>query len=384
MKSKVRCRARQSSTTPRLLAKCAERRPTTPISSSRISPASCSSSASERPFRSAGDSIRRATSCCSSAVPFQKIQGQARSRSPRAPRGSSAATASSASCLARRRLPSTPRKPGYVHLPSSESLPTRLPSLASSPWTSSRSSTIWNARPDRLAVTSSASTLGSAAAGDDGPHPQRGAEQGPGLAAVDRLERASARAVASAPRPGGRPSGRRPSPTGPAASARTRTQPSAASAGRTCARHHLEGQRQQAVAGQDRRRLVERLVAGRPAPPQVVVVHRRQVVVDQRIGVHHLQRAGRRQRRLRRRPRTPRPPSGRAPAGAACRPPARCNASPPPAAPGTPPPGPLSTSGRYAASASSTRRRARSRYSASPDSSVVRVENSSWSPSSSS
>ena len=64
------------------------------------------------------------------------------------------------------------------------------------------------------------------------------------------------------------------------------------------ARHHLERQRQEAVPGQDRRGLVERPVAGRSAAPQVVVVHRRQVVVDQRIGVHHLQRTSRRQRRL--------------------------------------------------------------------------------------
>ena len=48
----------QSSTTPRLLAKWAERRPTTPMSSSRISAASRSSSVSDSPCRSAGDWIR--------------------------------------------------------------------------------------------------------------------------------------------------------------------------------------------------------------------------------------------------------------------------------------------------------------------------------------
>ena len=58
---------------------------------------------------------------------------------------------------------------------------------------------------------------------------------------------------------------------------------------------HLEGQRQQGVAGQDRRRLAEHLVAGRPAAAQVVVVHRRQVVVDQRVGVDHLDGTGGRQ-----------------------------------------------------------------------------------------
>ena len=60
----------------------------------------------------------------------------------------------------------------------------------------------------------------------------------------------------------------------------------------------VEGQRQQAVAGQDRRRLVEGLVHGRLAAPDVVVVHRRQVVMDQRIAVHAFQRRGHPQRGL--------------------------------------------------------------------------------------
>ena len=53
---------------------------------------------------------------------------------------------------------------------------------------------------------------------------------------------------------------------------------------------HLEGPGQQGVAGQDRRRLVEFLVAGRLPAPQVVVVHGRQIIMDQRIAVHHLDR----------------------------------------------------------------------------------------------
>ena len=56
-------------------------------------------------------------------------------------------------------------------------------------------------------------------------------------------------------------------------------------------RQHLEGQGQETVARQHRGRLVEGLVAGRTAAPQIAVVHRRQIVVDQRIGMHHLDRA---------------------------------------------------------------------------------------------
>ena len=44
---------------------------------------------------------------------------------------------------------------------------------------------------------------------------------------------------------------------------------------------NVERQRQQAVAGEDRRRLVEGAVHRRLAAAQIVVVHRRQVVMDQ-------------------------------------------------------------------------------------------------------
>jgi hypothetical protein len=53
----------------------------------------------------------------------------------------------------------------------------------------------------------------------------------------------------------------------------------------------LERQRQQCVAGEDRGGFVERLVAGRTTPTQIVVVHRGQIVVDQRIGMDHLDRS---------------------------------------------------------------------------------------------
>lgn len=56
---------------------------------------------------------------------------------------------------------------------------------------------------------------------------------------------------------------------------------------------HFEGQRLQAVGGEDRGGLVEGPVGGRLATAQVVVVHCRQVVVDQRVGMDQLHRAGR-------------------------------------------------------------------------------------------
>ena len=54
----------------------------------------------------------------------------------------------------------------------------------------------------------------------------------------------------------------------------------------------VEGQRQQAVADEDRGGLVVGLVGRRASPAHVVVVHRGQVVVDQRVAVDHFQRAG--------------------------------------------------------------------------------------------
>ena len=54
----------------------------------------------------------------------------------------------------------------------------------------------------------------------------------------------------------------------------------------------LEGDGTQGVAGQNCHGLPEHNVVGGTAAAQVVVVHGRQVVVDQRIGMDHLERAG--------------------------------------------------------------------------------------------
>ncbi len=82
-------------------------------------------------------------------------------------------------------------------------------------------------------------------------------------------------------------------PTVPAALAssstsRTRRRASASQFG-----EHLEGERQQRIARQYRHGVAEDFVTGGPAAPQVVVVERRQVVMNQRIGVHQFKRAGR-------------------------------------------------------------------------------------------
>ena len=91
-----------------------------------------------------------------------------------------------------------------------------------------------------------------------------------------------------------------------------------------------EGLGVEPVAREDRDVLAELHVAGRPAAAQLVVVHRRQVVVDQRVGVDELDRGGQRQHARRARGRSPARWRARAPGGCACRRPAASSASPPP------------------------------------------------------
>ncbi len=63
---------------------------------------------------------------------------------------------------------------------------------------------------------------------------------------------------------------------------------------RSVRREQGEGFGQQAVAGEDGERVAVQDVQRRHAAAQAVVVHRREVVVHQRVGVNHLDGAGRR------------------------------------------------------------------------------------------
>ena len=61
---------------------------------------------------------------------------------------------------------------------------------------------------------------------------------------------------------------------------------------------NVEGESEQRVAGEDRGRIVIGLVRGRPAAPQIVVVHRRQIVMHQRIAMDAFERGAGHQRVL--------------------------------------------------------------------------------------
>jgi len=60
----------------------------------------------------------------------------------------------------------------------------------------------------------------------------------------------------------------------------------------------LEGKGQQGIAGKNGRGLVKGLVRRRPPPAQVVIVHGREIVMDERIAVDAFQRRARPQRLL--------------------------------------------------------------------------------------
>ena len=89
----------------------------------------------------------------------------------------------------------------------------------------------------------------------------------------------------------------------------------------------LERLREERVAVEDRGRLVELHVRGRPPAAHVVVVERGQVVVDHPERVHELDGGRCRQELVRARARAPRRPRGRARDGPACRRRRGCSAS---------------------------------------------------------
>jgi len=67
--------------------------------------------------------------------------------------------------------------------------------------------------------------------------------------------------------------------------------PAAQAPGPAHAAERLGGQ---GIAGQDAAGFAENLVIGRPPPAHVVVVHGRQIVVDERIGMDELETGGKR------------------------------------------------------------------------------------------
>jgi hypothetical protein len=83
----------------------------------------------------------------------------------------------------------------------------------------------------------------------------------------------------------------------PIPEARARARVNACVAMNLVAGDDVEGERQQRVSGEDRGCVVERLVRGGPAAAQIGIVHRREVVMDQRVAMDAFQRRAGEQRR---------------------------------------------------------------------------------------
>ena len=202
-------------------------------------------------------------------------------------------------CLA----PALPSTPTIVALPATASLPVALPTSAGSPSTIEQIVGDLEGLADRRAVALERLALLRRS-------PRRGCRpRGRRSAAARRSSSPASVRRPSSPSCCGLPPSKRPSaarssicpptmPPSPAARASAATS-STRTAGSGCvsrARQNVEGKRQQAVAGEDRGRLVEFLVRGRLPAPQVVIVHRRQIVVHQRIAMHAFERGAGHQR----------------------------------------------------------------------------------------
>ena len=190
-----------------------------------------------------------------------------------------------------------PSRPTSVALPASASLPVRLPVSSALAVASSRSSAIWKAAP-RSRPYSQRVALRRGRLAQHGAGLGRELDQLAGLQGLQPAESASSKRLAArlgqhvehlpaahAARPGG------------ARQAAHQLGAHRRVAVRVLLGQHGEGVGLQRVAGEDRGRLVEGVVDGGLAAAEVVVVHRRQVVVDQGIGVHHLDRRGDAERR---------------------------------------------------------------------------------------
>ena len=242
-----------------------------------------------------------------------------------------ASSASSRAC-------SSPCSETYVTLPAASSFPGVLPSSSAVPVASRMSSTIWKSRPSSSPNARQGASLVGREARDRDRARDRRAQQPAGLQRVQ------------APSPSASSSPSVVTSTyWPPIIPRVASASSRAGCGRRVAQHQPEGLGQERVAGEDGDVLAEAHVGARLAAPQVVVVERRQVVVDEAEGVDELERAGGGQQLAPGRARAPRRSRGRAPAGSASRRRGASSGAPPPAR----------RARRRAAGGSARRRRAR-------------------------
>ena len=190
------------------------------------------------------------------------------------PNGAKACSASVTSSFSRALAAGTPSTLTRVALPAAASLPVCLPTSAGSPSRSSRSSAIWNAWPTAAAVTLQRRALRGRRCGQNAAGLAGEAQQRAGLHRLQcahvffaELKRGAVLHEAAL---GGEIEHLAAGHAADARRARQRHDQLDAHARVGVGlwpRQNIEGESEQAVAGQDRGRLVERLVRGRLAAP---------------------------------------------------------------------------------------------------------------------
>ena len=156
------------------------------------------------------------------------------------------------------------------------------------------SSTIWNAQPDSLAVAAQCVEGLFRRPGVDRAHAHRRRDQRTGFRSMNIVQMRRIDPLALGLEVGDLPADH------PVEGSRGRRQLTehadpprgVAPRVRRCIGEDLERQRKQGITGQDRHGLAELLVTGRPPASVVVIVERRQIVVNQRVRMDQFQRAG--------------------------------------------------------------------------------------------
>ena len=164
------------------------------------------------------------------------------------------------------------------------------PATPGVPSMSRMSSTIWNARPMCSPYSLKASNSLRLRSAVDGAHAGRGADHRAGFRAMNVVELLFLEGLAFGFQVGDLSADH--SFDGARCARQLGDQFDAPLGGNRKLRQHEKGQRQQGIAGKNRHRIAEDFVAGRLAAPEVVVVERRQIVMNQRVGVDQFERAG--------------------------------------------------------------------------------------------
>ncbi len=170
------------------------------------------------------------------------------------------------------------------------SFPALLPSFSLVCVTSRMSSITWKASPRARPKSLIALELRRRGVGAHRAEAHRGGQQRRGLVFVNVAQLRAIDPLAFAFEIGNLAGNQSPAAGGDGDFAKNRAQIVARP--RLRLRRDLKGDREQRVTRQNRDAVAKNLVTGRATAPEIVVVHAREIVVDERVGVDALDRAG--------------------------------------------------------------------------------------------